>query len=1082
MKNRLLISIGLAALTCSAAYAAIPDGWAVEPADGATVTEIKTFVVTKNNGKFDPYVNKSIKINDVDYLVTQKISGSDDGTNTITLKDAVITDPGTYNIVIPESTFDYNYDWYMEEGDPSPEISFTLKIDAPSPWPEMVTIEGDYNLAYCGEKVNVHYWGGESDSSWPGVAMTSVQGSDGKTYKVAKVPEGTKNVIFNTNGNEDQTGNLVYTARYIMGDSGATNLPVRFRNSGDTDPEPVTITGDFNLAYSGDKVNLYYYGGVADASWPGVNMGTAEGSDGKTYQVYKVPENTTTVIFNTEGNADQTADLPFTGRYIMDDLGATAVPVVFEAGEPPVPVEPITITGDYNLAYSGTMTNVHYWGGESDSTWPGVAMESAEASDGNTYKVYKVPAGTTNVIFTNSDGSSQTGNLTYISEYVMNDLGATTTPVLFEAAGDDFVPIENENYVITPEQGKVGKIESFSVTYTRTGLFPEGYGSNKPVLVNEETGATVATFSVGEGGGMYDVTLSLAEAYTEPGTYLVRIPANAISDFNDDDWPAADFRYVIDSSIVVVDPVETVIATPASESTVSTLSEVLLTFPDIAEVYANGPEKDNVVVKKNGETTEIKGAFSFDAAAMAANEMTLSFTPAITEAGEYEIYVPARALNLYASSFDSRHNYEFTIKYTVKGILADGTKIKVEPLTYLVVSGTDRTLSVTFPAKESEYSGVTAVPATVEYDGETWTVVEIGKLAFSEVTGISSIEIPTTVTKIGDAAFWESSLSEIVIPTSVTTIGEGAFEHCSLKEIEIPESVTSLGEDTFMSCTALESIKLNNVITRVPGSFAAGCTKLAKIEIPQCVDVIGEFAFSECEILSDVTLPDNLATVERFAFAYTPGLQKLTLPETVTTIGNGIFYQSGLTEATLPENLTVIPDGTFQCCTKIKDFVVSNNITDIEKEAFYWCFALESITLGEKVATIGSDCFKSDAALTTVTSLNPEPPVGAKFEESVYANATLYVPEGAKDAYAAADGWKEFSKIMVVGTGVDAIGGDSDFAIETVANGISVAADGIVNIYDASGKCVYTGKGGVIELEKGLYIVVAGKKAVKVAL
>lgn len=782
MKNRLLISLALASAACLPSLAAIPDGWTIEPTDGSSVTEIKTFVVKKNNGRFDAYVNRTVKINDKDYPVTQKVSGTYDDVNTITLTDDAITEPGTYNIVIPAGTFDYDYNVWTDEGESNPEMSFTLKIDGAGPGP------------------------------------------------------------------------------------------------------------------------------------------------------------------------------------------------------------------------------------------------------------------------------------------------------------DEFQPIENEYYTIEPEQGKVGKIQVLTVEYQRSGMFPEGYGSNKPVLVNEKTGETVATFTVEEGGGMYDVNLTLPEAYTVPGTYLVKIPDNAISDYNDSDWPAANFRYVIDESISPEDPKETVTATPETGSSVSTLESVMLLFPNMSEVYANGPEKDNVTVKKNGEATDIKGAFSFDSATMDADQLKLTFTPAITEAGDYEIYVPARALSLYASTFDSRYSYEFTLNYTVKGALAEGTKITVAPLTYKVVSGTEHTLSVTFPADEKEYSGVTEVPATVEYDGDTWTVVEIGKLAFSEVKGISAIKVPETVISIGEGAFWESSLSEITIPASVTSIGESAFENCSLKEIVIPDNVTTLGSDAFSTCLALESIKLNNVITEIPGNLASGCTALTKIDIPQCVTRIGEFAFSECAALADVTLPDNLTQIDRFAFAYTQALQKLPLPETVTTLGHGVFYQSGLTEAALPENITVIPDGTFQCCASLKEFVVSDNVTDIEKEAFFWCFDLEKITLGAKVATIGSDCFKSDKKLMTVTSFNPVPPVGAKFEDDVYASATLYVPDGAKDAYAAADGWKEFSKIEIVGTGVGSVSADNGLSVTAVAGGLNVSADSAVEVFDAAGRRVYAGAPGVIELPQGLYIVVSGAKAVKVVL
>lgn len=98
-----------------------------------------------------------------------------------------------------------------------------------------VTLPRDYNLAYSGSKTNVYYWPASSPS-WPGVAMQTATGSDGRTYRVYKVPEGTTGIIFNTNGDADKTKNLTYTGAYVMDDNGATSLAVSF--TGDPQPGP----------------------------------------------------------------------------------------------------------------------------------------------------------------------------------------------------------------------------------------------------------------------------------------------------------------------------------------------------------------------------------------------------------------------------------------------------------------------------------------------------------------------------------------------------------------------------------------------------------------------------------------------------------------------------------------------------------------------------------------------------------------------------------------------------------------------------------------------------------------------------
>ena len=72
------------------------------------------------------------------------------------------------------------------------------------------------------------------------------------------------------------------------------------------------------------------------------------------------------------------------------------------------------------------------------------------------------------------------------------------------------------------------------------------------------------------------------------------------------------------------------------------------------------------------------------------------------------------------------------------------------------------------------------------YKGENYV---IGDYVFSNRPGVKSIEIPATVTRIGEGAFKGcSALTSIKIPSSVTIIKRYAFEGCSnLKKVNITD-------------------------------------------------------------------------------------------------------------------------------------------------------------------------------------------------------------------------------------------------------------------------------------------------------
>lgn len=636
-----------------------------------------------------------------------------------------------------------------------------------------------------------------------------------------------------------------------------------------------------------------------------------------------------------------------------------------------------------------------------------------------------------------------------------------------------------DGYSVTPaNNATVTSISKVTVSL-RNCYYLDPY-VNRSIKVNGEQIA-VSQKATNSGG---TIEMTLATPVDQSGTYTIEVPARmfTIDMWGEEDNPAMSWTVIVDNPDKPIKPDipdVVVVADPAAESTVAELTQVKLTFQGADAVAVAAQQTLSPSVSYNGLPAQASLTFS----APEGNSITLSAAEPFTESGSYTVTIPAGVLTLSAGS-ESFEAPEVKLNYTLKAPLKVGDFFTVDKIRYQILSLEPATAALTFPdfkagGSEDDYAHLTTIDTSVAYEGVDYAVTEIGDLALSEVKGLTDFAVPEGITRIGEGAFWDSSVETVVIPASVTEIGESAFEGCqSLTAFTLPATVAKIGSDMFYGCVALRSISLPEGMTEIPESFLQGCGALTEVTIPSTVTKIGKMAMSECALLADVTLPDALTAIDGFAFAYTPELRDLPLPETVTTLGNGVFYNSGLLQAALPEAITVIPDGTFQCCADLISFTTSNNVTEIEKDAFYWCFALQSFTFGEKVATIGENAFLKDDALTEVVCLNPTPAAGAVFSQTVYDNARLTVPAAALEAYKAADGWKEFKNIVPdKEDGISAVEADELYSLQ--GNSITLLSGGTV--VDTTGRILHQGSGSAT-LAPGIYIVSTPKGSMKIKL
>ena len=283
------------------------------------------------------------------------------------------------------------------------------------------------------------------------------------------------------------------------------------------------------------------------------------------------------------------------------------------------------------------------------------------------------------------------------------------------------------------------------------------------------------------------------------------------------------------------------------------------------------------------------------------------------------------------------YGYDFEVD-GIRYAKINNTKVRV------VTRAEERGFGVIF---HDQYKGDIIIPTTVQYNGSSYRVTEIGEKAF-EFAGITSISLPETITAIGPYAFYKCQLTSITLPESIDSIGNGAFLWCeNLEKVNIPESVTKIGVQTFEECAietihipgnvksigsrAFESCKNLHTITGMSGVTSIGeeafygCGKLEVFNMPSKMETIGEAAFKNCVSLTSIVIPGGTKLIPEECFSGCSQLKSLTLTEGVECILNSFKDCNALISVHIPSSLLYIGSTAFEYCRNLIEITVSMN-------------------------------------------------------------------------------------------------------------------------------------------------------------
>jgi hypothetical protein len=216
----------------------------------------------------------------------------------------------------------------------------------------------------------------------------------------------------------------------------------------------------------------------------------------------------------------------------------------------------------------------------------------------------------------------------------------------------------------------------------------------------------------------------------------------------------------------------------------------------------------------------------------------------------------------------------------------------------------------------------------------------------------------------------------------------------------------------------MHSIKLPEHINEIEDRTFAGCIRLKDVVIPGAVTHIGERAFAGCISLLGLVIPDAVTSIDDEAFYGCGSLRSIVIPDSVTTIGDRVFSR----------------------CASLESVVIPASVTEIGENAFQHCLNIKEFTC----------------------KLSHAPKIGPDFfDDEIYSNCTLYVPDESVDKYRNSRyAWHKFKNILPL----------SKYDEERPSN---------LSVYTMDGNKV---SGDLLSLSPGTYIIKDGDRSREITL
>ena len=190
--------------------------------------------------------------------------------------------------------------------------------------------------------------------------------------------------------------------------------------------------------------------------------------------------------------------------------------------------------------------------------------------------------------------------------------------------------------------------------------------------------------------------------------------------------------------------------------------------------------------------------------------------------------------------------------------------IEANGIYYNIISDTQVAVAPAWHDGMNHYQGCIILPEKVYCDGVNYDVAAIAPRAFWQ-SGVTQVQIPNSVTMIGEAAFADAEdLTDITLPLGLLAISDYMLAGTAITSVVLPEGIRDIGTGAFEDCAYLQTVYLPYTLQTIGNRAFAFCTNLNELycDASNPPLTLDDNTFEDCENIH-VMLADE-ATARRY--------------------------------------------------------------------------------------------------------------------------------------------------------------------------------------------------------------------------